>query len=101
MAERRTTNASGVPVAGDEHPLAVGPNGPTVQDSPSSMSRSASAAATTPRSQPLWWPPDKLSGRYLVPYLSRQSGENAEVVCPSKTTASRLLSIRSKGAHHE
>jgi len=49
-------------------------------------------------SQPLWWPPDKLSGRYLVPYLSRQSGENAEVVCPSKTTASRLLSIRSKGA---
>ena len=31
-------------------------------------------------SQPLWWPPDKLSGRYLVPYLSRRSGEDADVV---------------------
>jgi catalase len=30
MAEQRTTNASGVPVASDEHSLTVGPNDPTV-----------------------------------------------------------------------
>ena len=30
MAERRTTNASGVRIASDEHSLTVGPNGPTV-----------------------------------------------------------------------
>src|SRR3954463_11339770 len=30
MAEQRSTNASGVRVAGDEHSLTVGPNGPTV-----------------------------------------------------------------------
>jgi hypothetical protein len=30
MAEQRTTTASGVPVASDEHSLTVGPNGPTV-----------------------------------------------------------------------
>src|SRR5215207_547941 len=30
MAERRTTNDSGVPVASDENSLTVGPNGPTV-----------------------------------------------------------------------
>ena len=29
MAEQRTTTASGVPVASDEHSLTVGPNGPT------------------------------------------------------------------------
>jgi catalase len=29
MAEQRTTNASGAPVASDEHLLTVGPNGPT------------------------------------------------------------------------
>jgi catalase len=29
MAEQRTTNASGAPVAGDERSLTVGPNGPT------------------------------------------------------------------------
>ena len=29
MAEQRTTNASGAPVASDEHSLTVGPNGPT------------------------------------------------------------------------
>src|SRR3954447_4569512 len=29
MPEQRTTNASGAPVAGDEHSLTVGPNGPT------------------------------------------------------------------------
>ena len=30
MAEQRTTNASGVRVASDEHSLTVGPNGPMV-----------------------------------------------------------------------
>ena len=27
----------------------------------------------------LWWPPDKLCGRYLAPYLSRQVGDAADV----------------------
>jgi sulfide:quinone oxidoreductase len=30
--------------------------------------------------EPLWWPPTKLSGRYLTPYLSRQTGEAADVM---------------------
>jgi sulfide:quinone oxidoreductase len=30
--------------------------------------------------EPLWWPPTKLSGRYLAPYLSRQTGEAADVM---------------------
>ena len=28
----------------------------------------------------LWWPPNKLSGRYLAPYLSAQLGEAADVM---------------------
>ena len=28
----------------------------------------------------LWWPPDKLAGRYLAPYLSRQVGDALDVV---------------------
>jgi sulfide:quinone oxidoreductase len=32
--------------------------------------------------EPLWWPPNKLSGRYLAPYLSRQTGEAADVMPP-------------------
>ena len=28
----------------------------------------------------LWWPPNKLSGRYLAPYLSIQLGEAADVM---------------------
>jgi sulfide:quinone oxidoreductase len=28
----------------------------------------------------LWWPPNKLSGRYLAPYLSSQVGEAADVM---------------------
>jgi sulfide:quinone oxidoreductase len=31
-------------------------------------------------SSPLWWPPDKLAGRYLGPYLSSQSGEALDVM---------------------
>jgi sulfide:quinone oxidoreductase len=30
----------------------------------------------------LWWPPNKLSGRYLAPYLSRQTGAAADVMPP-------------------
>ena len=28
----------------------------------------------------LWWPPDKLAGRYLAPYLSRQVGDALDVM---------------------
>jgi len=28
----------------------------------------------------LWWPPNKLAGRYLAPYLSSQTGEAADVM---------------------
>jgi sulfide:quinone oxidoreductase len=28
----------------------------------------------------LWWPPDKISGRYLAPYLSSQVGSRADVM---------------------
>jgi sulfide:quinone oxidoreductase len=30
--------------------------------------------------QALWWPPDKIAGRYLAPYLSRQVGDAADVM---------------------
>jgi sulfide:quinone oxidoreductase len=30
--------------------------------------------------QALWWPPDKIAGRYLAPYLSSQTGEAADVM---------------------
>lgn len=30
--------------------------------------------------QALWWPPDKLCGRYLAPYLSNQVGDAADVM---------------------
>jgi hypothetical protein len=28
----------------------------------------------------LWWPPNRLSGRYLAPYLSSQVGDTADVM---------------------
>jgi sulfide:quinone oxidoreductase len=31
-------------------------------------------------SEPLWWPPNKLCGRYLAPYLSRQVDDPADVM---------------------
>ena len=31
-------------------------------------------------SRALWWPPNKLAGRYLAPYLSGQLGETADVM---------------------
>ena len=30
----------------------------------------------------LWWPPDKIAGRYLAPYLSSQVGDAADVMPP-------------------
>jgi sulfide:quinone oxidoreductase len=30
--------------------------------------------------QALWWPPDKLCGRYLAPYLSNQAGDAVDVM---------------------
>ena len=35
----------------------------------------------------LWWPPDKLAGRYLPPYLSSQVGD-ASTSCPRASTRS-------------
>jgi sulfide:quinone oxidoreductase len=41
----------------------------------------------------LWWPPTKLCGRYLAPYLSNQVGEAADVMRQSEhAIPSRLLS---------
>ena len=44
--------------------------------------------------EPLWWPPTKLSARYLAPYLSRQTGEAADVMPapgPRPSSAERPL----------
>ena len=35
---------------------------------------------STTSPEPLWWPPTKLSARHLAPYLSRQTGEAADVM---------------------
>jgi sulfide:quinone oxidoreductase len=35
---------------------------------------------STSSSDALWWPPDKLAGRYLAPYLSSQVGDAADVL---------------------
>ena len=36
---------------------------------------------------PLWWPPNKLCGRYLAPYLSSRSGEESDVMPRRSCTA--------------
>jgi sulfide:quinone oxidoreductase len=33
---------------------------------------------STISTEPLWWPPNKLCGRYLAPYLSRQTGDGTD-----------------------
>lgn len=44
---------------------------------------------STVSGEPLWWPPNKLSGRYLAPYLSRQTGDAADVMpAPGPRTSS-------------
>ena len=35
---------------------------------------------STISTEPLWWPPNKLCGRYLAPYLSRQVDDAADVM---------------------
>jgi hypothetical protein len=35
---------------------------------------------STVSGEALWWPPDKLTGRYLAPYLSRQVGDRLDVM---------------------
>jgi Catalase len=55
---------------------------------------------STSSSQSLWWPPNKLSGRYSCP-PSAAGHARTPTFCPSKTTASLLLNIRSKGAHRD
>jgi sulfide:quinone oxidoreductase len=35
---------------------------------------------STVSEEALWWPPNKLSGRYLAPYLSSKTGEAADVM---------------------
>ncbi len=35
---------------------------------------------STISAEALWWPPDKISGRYLAPYLSSQVGDAADVM---------------------
>ena len=35
---------------------------------------------STISTEPLWWPPNKLCGRYLAPYLSRPTGDGADVM---------------------
>lgn len=48
----------------------------------------------------LWWPPDKISGRYLAPYLSSQVGDAADVMpqgehaLPIETTPGPLAPSR-------
>jgi len=38
------------------------------------------AEDSTISEEALWWPPNKLAGRYLAPYLSSQTGEAADVM---------------------
>jgi sulfide:quinone oxidoreductase len=40
----------------------------------------AAGTNSTVSEEPLWWPPNKLCGRYLAPYLSSQTGEAADVL---------------------
>jgi sulfide:quinone oxidoreductase len=41
---------------------------------------SAGASDSTVSDEALWWPPNRLCGRYLAPYLSRQVGFAADVM---------------------
>ena len=44
---------------------------------------------STVSDEALWWPPNKLSGRYLAPYLSSKTGEAADVM-PQHTAATQV-----------
>jgi hypothetical protein len=41
---------------------------------------SAGGSDSTVSEAALWWPPNRLCGRYLAPYLSRQAGFAADVI---------------------
>jgi sulfide:quinone oxidoreductase len=42
---------------------------------------------STVSAQALWWPPNKIAARYLAPYLSRQTGDAADVHLPPDADA--------------
>jgi sulfide:quinone oxidoreductase len=42
---------------------------------------------STVSAQALWWPPNKIAARYLAPYLSRQTGDAADVHLPDDADA--------------
>jgi sulfide:quinone oxidoreductase len=44
-----------------------------------------------------WWPPNKLCGRYLAPFLSSQVGDEADVMPPNPSIDVRLT----QGANHD
>ncbi len=43
--------------------------------------------SSTISAQALWWPPNKVAARYLAPYLSRQTGDAADVHLPPDAEA--------------
>ena len=51
----------------------------------------------------LWWPPDKIAGRYLAPYLSSQVGDAADVMPARRACAyrSRRRSTRWRRARRD
>jgi sulfide:quinone oxidoreductase len=42
--------------------------------------RGSAGDASTISTDPMWWPPEKLSARHLAPYLRKQSGDGADVM---------------------
>lgn len=48
--------------------------------------------------QPLWWPPDKLAGRHLAPYLSSQTGAALDVHVPAGAGAVPVGDVGQRGA---
>jgi len=52
---------------------------------------------STISTEPLWWPPNKLGGRYLAPYLSRQVDDAADVM-PQEDLAIRGEIVVAQGA---
>ncbi|HET9736674.1 MAG TPA: FAD-dependent oxidoreductase [Solirubrobacteraceae bacterium] len=51
---------------------------------------------STISTEPLWWPPNKLCGRYLAPYLSRQTGDGAKVMPQQRDGVSAEACLRSR-----
>jgi sulfide:quinone oxidoreductase len=53
----------------------------------------ASAGYSTVSERALWWPPNRLCGRYLAPYLSRQVGFAADVMPPDQQSIPIAVAI--------